>query len=197
VGGTPHNGARLGRGCMVGPAVTAADRPSGQNFDDCPACGLTAPITSGPSPDEVNASAGCFALYGELLALEFTDPAYRRVHQVTVDAYAAQHAGGTSRREVQTVALCLMTLCLFIENGVDPAEGPALHKRMVARRPDFTWLAPPPQRDLLTVADVLTARDAEEHRHLVRKWGGQVWQAWTPHHSTVRAWNAYSLIPPP
>lgn len=76
-------------------------------------------------------------------------------------------------------------------------EGPALHKRMVAHRPDFTWLAPPPQRSLLTVADVTTAHGAGEHHQLVREWGRQVWQAWSPHHPTIRAWNAYALTPPP
>lgn len=59
----------------------------------------------------------------------------RRVHQTIVDAYAAQHAGGTSRREIQTVALCLMTLCLFCEDDVDPADGPKLHKQMDRRHP--------------------------------------------------------------
>lgn len=110
-----------------------------------------------------------------------------------VDAYAAQHAGGTSRREVQSVALCLMTLCLFIENDVDPAQGPALHKQMVVHRPNFVWLAPPKQLGSMTVADVLIARDKDEHCLLVRAWGNQVWQAWATHHATIRAWNNQAL----
>jgi hypothetical protein len=86
-----------------------------------------------------------------------------------------------------------MTLCLFIEDGVDPARGPALHKQMVAHRPDFAWLAPPDPPGLMTVADVLRARDADEHRRLVHDWGRQVWQAWAPHHATIRAWNTQAL----
>lgn len=61
-------------------------------------------------------------MYAELLARSYSDPGLRQVHQLVVDAYAAQHAGGTSRRQVQTVALCLMTLCLVFENDVDPPK---------------------------------------------------------------------------
>jgi hypothetical protein len=158
-----------------------------------PGCGLTAPDTGGPARAELTASPTCYRLYGELLARDHSDPDYRRVHQMNVDAYAAQHAGGTSRREIQTVGLSLMTLCLFCDHGIDPAEGPALHKQMFDHRPDFTWLAPPPQYGPMTVADVLTAHDAAEHENLVRQWACQVWQAWSPHHATIREWNGQAL----
>ncbi len=162
----------------------------------CPGCGVSAPTAGGLAPVENRASAGCYALYGQLIARDYSNPEYYRLaHQVIVDAYAAQHAGGTSRREIQTVALCLMTLCLFVEGGVPPAQGPALHKRMVAQRPDFTWLQPPAMRGLMTVAEVLIAHTAEEHAHLAVQWGTQVWQAWKPHHATIRAWN--TAVPRP
>ena len=159
----------------------------------CPGCGLTAPASGGPAPEEHRASAACWAMYGQLLSRSYTDPDYRAVHQMLVDAYAAQHAGGRSRREVQTVALCLMTLCLFVEDGVPVADGPRLHQQMAARRPPFRWLEPPPQQSLLTVADVLCARSVDEHEQLARRWAGQVWQAWSAHHDTVRQWNHYAL----
>ncbi len=175
--------------------MTRPDSPD-SGISSCPGCGLTAPESAGPTPEEHSASAACWAMYGQVLARSYTNPGYRAVHQVVVDSYAAQHAGGTSRREVQSVGLCLMTLCLFVENGVDPAQGPTLHKQMVAHRPDFTWLTPPDQRGLMTIADVFRARDADEHSRLVRDWGRQVWQAWAPHHATIRAWNAQALTSP-
>lgn len=73
---------------------------------------------------------------------------------------------------------------------------PPLHKQMVAHRPDFTWLTPPDQRGLMTVVDVASARDADEHRRLVHEWGRQVWQTWAPHHATIRAWNTQALSSP-
>jgi hypothetical protein len=159
----------------------------------CPGCGLTTPDTGGAPPAELAASAGCWERYGQLLARSYGIEAYRGVHQLVVDTYVAQHPGGTTRRQVQTLALCLMTLCLFIEDGADPREGPALHKRMVANRPDFHWLQPPPLHGLITVADVLPASIPAEHERLVWAWGRDVWQAWAPHHSTIRKWNASAL----
>lgn len=145
-------------------------------------------------PVEHRASAGCYAIAGEVLARDYSDPDYYRLaHQIVVDAYAAQHGGGSSRREVQTVALCLMTLCLFIEQGVAPEHGPSLHQRMTVRRPQFTRLEPPDMHGLMTVADLLPARDAAEHARLALKWGGQVWGAYKAHHETVRAWNRAAL----
>ncbi len=174
--------------------MSSGDQPPTPLMSTCPGCGLTTSDTGGDPPAEHVASAACYRLYGELLARDYSDPGYyRRAHQMVVDAYAAQHAGGTSRREIQTVALCLMTLCLFCEDGISPAEGPRLHQQMAANRPTFTWLPPPPQQHLLTVADVLPARNAAEYECLVRRWAGQVWQAWAPHHATIRNWNSQAL----
>lgn len=172
---------------------TADEHAADPTESRCLGCGLTVPEVGGPVPAGHVTSPACYQLYGELLARDYSDSDYRRVHQMIVDAYAAQHAGGTGRREVQTVGLCLMTLCLFCEDGVDPAQGPALHRRMVARRPDFTWLEPPDQHHLMTVADVLTARTAVEHENLARRWACQVWRAWVKHHDTIREWNTHAL----
>ncbi|GLY64969.1 hypothetical protein Atai01_15880 [Amycolatopsis taiwanensis] len=45
----------------------------------------------------------------------------------------------------------------------------------------------------MTVADVLGAETAAEHTNLVWSWGTDVWRAWAPHHSTIRAWNTLAL----
>lgn len=60
-------------------------------------------------------------------------------HQVVVDAYAAQHPATDGPQQVQSVGLHLMTLCLFMEGGVDPKLGTALHRKMLGRRA-FRWL---------------------------------------------------------
>ncbi|MBE1558747.1 DUF5946 family protein [Nonomuraea africana] len=160
----------------------------------CPGCGLVAPATGGPLPRERGASAECRERYGELLARSYGIAEYRHVHQLVVDAYIVQHPAGDSRREIQSVALCLMTLCLFVEGAADPRDGAMLHKRMMADRPGyFHWLRPPPLHGLMTAVDVLAARDAVEHERLVWAWGREVWQAWSPHHATVRRWNALAL----
>ncbi|MGH2777511.1 MAG: DUF5946 family protein [Actinomycetota bacterium] len=79
-----------------------------------------------------------------------------------------------------------MTLCLVLEDGADPAAGPKLHKRMVTR-PTFHWLTPPEPIGSMTVEDVLEAQSASQHEELVESWARDVWDAWSPHHNTIRA----------
>ena len=60
--------------------------------------------------------ARCWALYGELLAREYSNQDY---------TYAVQHPGAPDRRTIQSLALHLITLCLALEEGLDPPEGPS------------------------------------------------------------------------
>lgn len=150
------------------------------------------PAGDGPTHPYIGSSPACWGLFGELLAREFGDPAYFVVHQLTVDAYAAQHPGARERRTIQSVGLHLMTLSLFCEQGADPREGPRLHKLM-GKRPVFCWLEPPRLSDGMTVADVLAARNASEHERLVWAWARDVWDAWAPHHPVVRRWLEQTL----
>jgi hypothetical protein len=158
----------------------------------CPGCGVVLPAHDGPTHRYLGASAACWALYGRLMAREFTDAAYFAVHQMSTDTYAVQHPGVPERRTIQSVALNLMTLCLVLEKGADPLDAPGLHKRMVAR-PAFHWLEPPRPNGNMTVADVLRVEDPVEHSRLVAAWARDVWDAWAPHHPTVRNWIEHTL----
>jgi Family of unknown function (DUF5946) len=163
-----------------------------RDVSDCPGCGLALPIRRGPAHPYIGASPACWALFGEVLAREFGDPAYFRLHQLTVDTYAVQHPGAPERRSIQSIALHLMTLCLVVEDGADPREGPKLHKRLVGRVP-FHWLEPPRPNGRITVADVVRARTPAEHERAVEAWARDVWAAWEPHHPTIRRWIEQAL----
>jgi hypothetical protein len=63
----------------------------------------------------------------------------------------------------------------------------------MASRPDYTWLEPPEPNGTLTIAYVHKARTFAEHREAVREWATDVWQAWEPHHTTVRGWIGRAL----
>ena len=158
----------------------------------CEGCGLVLRAHIGPTHPYVGASPACWALFGEVLAREYRTPAYARLHQVTVDAYAVQHPGTPERRSIQSVAVHLITLCLVLEEGADPREGPKLHKRL-AGWPEFHWLEPPNPNGYITVADVLKAATPAEHERAVEEWGRDVWAAWARHHGTVREWIARAL----
>lgn len=166
------------------------------DMTECPGCGFTAAAPAAPStvPPDRHASAQCWARYEELLARSYSRPAYRGVHQLVVDAYVAQHPSSGSRQEIQRLALCLMTLCLFIEAGADVRDGARWHKLMMADRPDyFHRLEPPPLRGLPTAADVLAAEDSHSHHRLVWAWSEAVWQAWEPQQQVIRDWNDRAL----
>lgn len=153
----------------------------------CPGCGLETSRDSGPTHPYIGASPGCWAVYGEVLAREFSDPALMTVHQLTVDAYAAQHPGVPGRRSAQSVWLHLATLFLVLELGHDPKVGPAVHKHLV-RLAEFPWLEPPEPVGTLTVAHVHGTATVDEHRERVWEWARDVWAAWRPHHAAVRDW---------
>jgi hypothetical protein len=76
------------------------------------------------------------------------------LRQFAADAYAVQHPERPGRATGQSLGLHLMTLCLFVERGVDAARGPALHKHVVPRRPQFGPREPPLDRGAVTVCDV-------------------------------------------
>jgi hypothetical protein len=154
----------------------------------CPGCGVVLPAVDGPRHDYIGSSAACWAKFGELLAVEFENPSYFAVHQLTVDTYAAQHPGEPSRRSTQSVTLHLITLGLTVETGAAPAAGTKLHARLTGGAPLDTWLEPPPMSGRLTVVDALDAPNAAEHRRRIEAWAADVWAAWAPHHETVRGW---------
>jgi hypothetical protein len=156
----------------------------------CPGCGaqvLDLPETR-TRADYVGSATGCWQLYTELLAREYSDIRYAAAHQLTVDAYMIQHPGVSERRSAQSVAVHLVGLCLMLERGRTALELPGLRKRFVELHPQFPWLAPPASVGELTVLDILGAASPEEHRALVDRWAGATWQAWSAHHQQVRAW---------
>jgi hypothetical protein len=153
----------------------------------CPGCGVQLLGVAGPTHPYLLSSPSCWNRYGELLAAQYASPPRMAFHQLVVDAYAVQHPGGDDPRAVQSVGIHLMTLCLFVEDGVDPSLGTTLHKRMV-ERPVFQWLHPPRGAGSLTVLDVPVEGDPAVARQQALLWAVSAWRAWQVHHDTVRRW---------
>ena len=101
-------------------------------------------------------------------------------------AYAAQHPGADDPRQVQSLGLHLMTLCLFLEHGTDPALGTQLHRRMV-RRPSFHRLHRSGPGSL-TVAHMEACTAAPAARLAAFEWADEVWQTYATAHDTVATW---------
>ncbi len=154
----------------------------------CPGCGALFDDVQGPTHRYLESSPGCWAAYGEVLMREYSDPAYYRIHRLTVDAYAVQHPGRPSPQTIQSAAVHLISLCLVLEHNVDVQRATRAIQTAVKTKGRFAWLTPPASLGSVTVADVRAANNAEELAKVVRAWAESAWTAWSPHHAVIRNW---------
>lgn len=161
----------------------------------CPGCGLLHEAGGLDPPQDLLATAECADQYADVVSSFYSDPGLVPLRQYVVDTYACQHPLGTTRRGVQTTALCLMTLDLVLERGLDAALGSTLHQEMMRKRPDFfVTLAAPDLRTALTYRHLSGAPIRQAQGGRAREWAQSVWDAWTEHHAQVRQWNQL-LVP--
>lgn len=158
------------------------------NLINCIGCGGQFPEVDGPTHRYMESVPGCWACYGEVLSREYSDPHYRSVHRLTVDAYAIQHPGQPSAQSIRSVALHAISLCAIFEDGVDFDHATHIIQRAAAGKNRFQWLTPPSCMGSMTIADVYEARTANEHAQLVRQWAQCAWSAWATHHAIFRRW---------
>lgn len=152
----------------------------------CPGCGLVLPPSDTAAYDGYyNASPECWSVYTEVLAEEYGSAVlYGQVHQLTVDAYAVQHAGGD--HPDKSVGIHLAGLYLMLECGAKPPEVPPLHQRLAQAVADWPRFEPPPLSDNVpTVFDVALAENMSEHIERSREWARRIWAAWAPYHDAV------------
>ncbi len=132
-------------------------------------------------------SPGCWALFTEVMAREYSDAERWSIHALTVDAYGAQHPGAPSLKAARTVGAHLIRLGLVLERGLAPERGARIRTTVLDRLGEgLTWLQPPAAVDVLTIDHVSEAAEAGDHRRRVREWAEDVWRAWGPHHETIR-----------
>ncbi len=144
----------------------------------CKMCGATIPT----------GSSSCRDLFGTVLAREYSEPGFARVHLLTVDCYALQHSEEHGPR---SNAFHLLRLCNQLEHGAPSQLGRAPDRR-TARRLERLYsqlprLEPPVSRGRETIASVALAPSVEEHGARVRAWARSVWRAWAAHHDWARA----------
>jgi hypothetical protein len=134
------------------------------------------------------ASPGCWAAYGELLAREYQDRRYAPLHRLTVDTYAVQHPGEDNPQARNSVGIHLSRLCLILERDWPIERANDAMLVITAKKRSYPWLTPPANRGALTIHRVLAATSPADHLAAIHEWAQSVWQAWTEHHDTVRAW---------
>lgn len=154
----------------------------------CPGCGLVLPESDGPVHEYIGASAACWALYGRVLAREYSEFGMPDEHKLTVDTYAVQHPGENVPRARQSVGIHLIRLCLMLEREIPSRRATALMERSMHGGLHIPWFEPSTPIGTMTAEDVSVAASREEHVALVRRWAENVWVSWSAQHETVRRW---------
>lgn len=163
----------------------------------CIGCGAVLPEFDGPTHDYLESSPACWSVYSEVLAREYGNRAlFERVHRLTVDSYAAQHPGRPSAQSIQSVAVHLMSLCAVVDARASNEWAQKVISDAVKVKGRFAWLPPPASVGAVTVLDVWNTKDAAAHEAAVRGWARSTWNAWSPHHATIKAWLASATESP-
>jgi len=151
----------------------------------CPGCGLRMPAGHGAVYDGYfNTSPECWSVFTEVVGEEFGNAVlFGQAHQLTVDAYAVQHAGG--RHPDKSVDVHLSGLHLVLEHGKSPPEVAPLLKRLADAVREWPHFPPPAATSGLTVLDVALASGPLEHAERVRAWASGVWKTWSASHAGV------------
>jgi len=159
----------------------------------CPGCGLSMPRREDAIYDGYyNASPECWSVYGEVLADEYSNVfLFGRIHQLTVDTYAVQHAGG--KHPDKSVAVHLCGLHLVLDRGLQPTSVPPLLQQIASQVDVWPHFPPPSQPVAMTVFDVAIAGSVEDHIKLVREWSRLMWQAWSRHHPQIASFVSQHL----
>jgi hypothetical protein len=160
----------------------------------CVGCGALVPDAEGPTHRYIGASPGCWAAYGRLSEKEASDFRYMRCHQLSVDAYCAQHPGELSPQSIRSVAVHLVGLHLQLERETSTEGLYAARQRIASLgkegKLDLMWLEPPTSMGGVTVLRALETEGAEEYGKVARVWAKSVWEAWSAYHEIVRRWAA-------
>lgn len=162
----------------------------GEHLVPCPDCGALVPDVDGPTHRYVGGSPGCWSIFNAVGVRHYEDVALGAVHQFVVDAYMAQHPGTPSPQAIQSVNVHLISLCLAFEHGYDPPQRIAALQAATAWKRDYVWLDPPRSPWPMTILAVHHAPDRATQITQTTAWAASVWEAWSPHHATIRHWAA-------
>jgi len=94
----------------------------------CPGCRLKLKSKQLLPSSRFNASGACYKLFTDLSGYTLSNNDDRFMHQLIVDAYSAQHAGGNTKNI--TVIFALIGLCLVIEHQYTGRQVQLIHMKI-------------------------------------------------------------------
>lgn len=159
-----------------------------QEYIPCFACGAKSLNIEGEVHEYMLASPGCWEMFNEVLAREYSDLRYWRAHHFTVDAYACQHVGKKEdRRALNSVNIHLVSLHGIFKKGLSQSEAPKLKEKFSQfhkGKNTLEWLEPP-SFGPLTIFELWDNDDVNLHYELAENWARSVWEAWRPQHEKI------------
>ena len=150
--------------------------------ETCPECGLA--VEGG--------AAGCEAIFQEVIARDFSDPLYFRVHRMLVDVYSLQHPARYCASAKSFAAHFTGIACL-LEHGGNRATGSEKLRAWLNGGAKIAKPELPAFRGALTIADVRGAADPAAHERAVEAWARSTWAAYAPLHALARGWIGQAL----
>jgi hypothetical protein len=138
-----------------------------------------------PATARYNASVECLGLFHRLSGIHFdeADPAF--IHQVAVDCYGAQHAGGPAKPIAAVFAL--VGLCLHLEHGFTGKQVQAAHTALGRTQKHWPALPAPTARFPVTVESVVACATASSRTVQLKVWAQATWEAWRGEQMWVRS----------
>lgn len=160
-----------------------------RDYVNCLGCGAKSLNLVGETHKYMLSSPGCWAMFGEISAKEYSDIRFARAHQFSVEAYACQHVGKPDDpRAVNSVNIHLASLFMIFEKNLSLAEVPAIRNsfsQYYKGKGILQWLKPPESFGPITVYDVWDNEDPLRHYELSKNWAKSTWLAWSHQHSKI------------
>ncbi len=158
----------------------------------CVGCHALVPDLSalyGPAHTYLGTSSGCWQVYLEVSARALSE---MTVRGLLTDTYMVQHPGTPSRQSIQSVARHLLGLYWALERNLAFEQAVKAMRRAPAEH--FIWLDPPRSSWPLTILDLAAASEQGVLIDLIKRWAQTTWDAWRPHHQTIRHWATRSFV---
>ncbi len=153
------------------------------NKSICPGCGLELTGTDTEIDKEFHASSACRNLVYELTYYTLSLQDQYFIHQLVVDAYAAQHAKSTNT--LITIFFPVLGLYLVNERGFTGKQVQNTHVSFARKWKEWPFFEVPTEKATLTVADVLHT-PLNERQEMIMKWSASVWKIWKPQNKKIK-----------
>ena len=137
----------------------------------------------------------CRALFDDLLAREFGDYRFARLHRLMVDTYALQHPE-EYMKSAKSFAAHLTGMCAAMETDDPAAINQAVQRWLNGPKTmDRPADVPPGKRGDLTISYVHETSEPDEYLRRIQEWARSTWAAWASHHALAREWIALARRP--